>query len=128
LDKLNEYYNRVQSQAYSSIATICDPRFNFNVFNILMPTSADNVKKAKIKSGFKTAFFKYQDREVGIKAAKLCKEQENASEIQPNNNEEDKLSDAELYQKGPLELDTETELTRYLKLPTMVQETDIYQY
>jgi DNA mismatch repair ATPase MutS len=24
-----------------------------------MPTSTDNAKKAKIKSGFKTAFFKY---------------------------------------------------------------------
>ena len=57
LDKLNEYYNGVQSHAHSSIATICDPRFNFNVFNILMLNSTNNTKKAKIKSGFKTAFF-----------------------------------------------------------------------
>jgi hypothetical protein len=35
LDKLNEYYNAVQSHAHSSIATICDPWFNLNVFNIL---------------------------------------------------------------------------------------------
>ena len=59
LDKLNEYYNGVQSHAHSGIATICDPRFNFNVFNILMPTLADNAKKAKIKSGFKSVFFQY---------------------------------------------------------------------
>jgi hypothetical protein len=59
LDKLNEYYNRVQSHAHLSIATICNPQFNFNVFNILMPNSTDNAKKAKIKSRFKTAFFKY---------------------------------------------------------------------
>ena len=32
LDKLNEYYNDLNSHAHSSIATICDPRFNFHVF------------------------------------------------------------------------------------------------
>ena len=45
-----------------------------------MPSSTDNAKKAKIKSGFKTAFFQYQDREIGIKAARILKEQENALE------------------------------------------------
>jgi hypothetical protein len=128
LDKLNEYYNGLQLHAHSSIATICDPRFNFNVFNILMPASTDNAKKAKIKSGFKTAFFKYQDWEVGIKAARFRKEQENAPEIQPDDDDEGELSDAELYQNGPLELDTEIELTRYLKLPAMPRETNIYHY
>jgi hypothetical protein len=38
------------------------------------------------------------------------------------------LSDAELYQSGPLDVETETELTRYLKLPAMPQETNIYLY
>ena len=116
-DKLNEYYNGVQSHAHSSIATICDPRFNFNVFNILMPNSTDNVKKAKIKSGFKAVFFKYQDWEVGIKAARILKEREDALETQPDEDEE--LSDAELYWASPLEFDTKTEFTRYLKLPVM---------
>jgi hypothetical protein len=59
LDKLNKYYNRMQSHAHSSIATICDLQFNFNVFNILMPSSTNNTKKAKIKFKFKTAFFQY---------------------------------------------------------------------
>jgi hypothetical protein len=126
-DKLNEYYNSVQSHTHSSIATICDPRFNFNVFNILMPNSADNAKKAKIKSGFKTAFFQYQDREVGIKAARILKEKEDAPETQPDD-DDGELSDAELYRSGPLELDTETELTRYLKLPLMPRETNIYNF
>lgn len=83
-----------------------------------MPSSTDNAKKAKIKSGFKTAFFQYQDREVGIKAARILKEQEDAPETQ-HDDDDDELSDAELYQSGPLELDTETEFTRYLKLPVM---------
>jgi hypothetical protein len=126
LDKLNEYYNGLQLHAHSSIATICDPQFNFNVFNILMLT--DNAKKAKIKLGFKAAFYQYQDWEVGIKGARLRKEQENALEIQPDDDDEDELLDAELYQNGPLDLNTETELTWYLKLPAMPRETNIYHY
>lgn len=118
LDKLNEYYNRVQSHAHSSIATICDLRFNFNVFNILMPNSTDNAKKVKIKSRFKAVFFKYQDWEVGIKAARILKEREDALETQLDEDEE--LLDVELYRAGPLELDTETEFTQYLKLPVML--------
>jgi hypothetical protein len=39
-----------------------------------MPTSADNAKKAKIKSEFKAAFYQYQDWEAGIKAARILKE------------------------------------------------------
>jgi hypothetical protein len=87
----------------------------------------DNVKKAKIKSGFKTVFYKYQERELKIKAARICKEQQDVPEIQPDN-DDDELSDAELYQTGLLDLDTETELTRYLKLLAMLRETNIYQY
>jgi hypothetical protein len=129
LDKLNEYYNAVQSHAHSSIAMICDPWFNFNVFNILMPSSTNNAKKAKIKSGFKIAFFQYQDREVGIKAARILKEQEDVLETQHHDdNKDDKLLDAELYRSGPLELDTETEFTRYLKLLVMPQETNIHHF
>ena len=85
-----------------------------------MLSSTDNAKKAKIKSGFKTAFFQYQDREVGIKAARILKEQEDAPETQHHDDDkDDELSDAELYRSGPLELDTETELTWYLKLLVM---------
>jgi hypothetical protein len=110
-----------------SIATICALRFNFNMFNILMPNSADNAKKAKIKSRFKTAFFQYQDWEVGIKAARILKEKEDALETQPDVDDRE-LSDTELYQSGPLELDTETELTWYLKLPLMPRETNIHNF
>jgi len=93
-----------------------------------MPNSTDNAKKAKIKSGFKTAFFQYQDREVGIKAARILKEKEDAPETQPDDDNDGELSDAELYRAGPLEFDTETEFTKYLKLPVMPRETDIYYY
>ena len=89
----------------------------------------NNAKKAKIKLRFKTAFYKYQKQEVAIKDARFRKEQEDALEIQlDNNNKEGELLDAELYQSGPLNVKTETELPRYLKLPAMPRETNIYLY
>ena len=72
-------------------------------------------------------FFQYQDREVGTKAAKILKEQEDAPETQ-HDDDDDELSDAELYRSGPLKLDTETEFTRYLKLPVMPRETNIHHF
>jgi hypothetical protein len=47
---------------------------------------------------------------VEIKAARFCKEQENALKTQLDD-DEDELLDAELYQTGPLDLNTKTELT-----------------
>ena len=130
LDKLNEYFNKYLGHGYLSIATICDPRFNFNIFSLVFENSREeNNKKAKLKSHFKTCFYQYQDRENDIRRAKLIQEQRDAPETQDNEAEaEDDESDAELYQRGPHALDTETELTRYLKQPLIDRNTDIYQY
>ena len=65
---------------------------------------------------------------MGIKAARILKQNENALETQEDDDNDDELSDAELYRTSPLELETETELTRYLKLPVMERETNIYHY
>ena len=74
-------------------------------------------------------FFQYQDREVGIKAARILKEQEDALETQHyNDDKDDELLDVELYWSGLLELDTKTELTWYLKLLVMPQETNIHHF
>jgi hypothetical protein len=60
LDKMNEYFKESLTHPCSSVATICDPRFNVNVFNLVMESSRDdNAKKAKIKSHFKTCFYQY---------------------------------------------------------------------
>jgi hypothetical protein len=66
---------------------------------------------------------------VGIKAARILKQNKDALEtqdIEDDNDEEQ--SDAELYRTSPLELDTKTEFTRYLKFLVMPRETDVYQY
>jgi hAT family C-terminal dimerisation region len=43
-------------------------------------------------------------------------------------NDDKELSNAELYRTSPLEFDTKTEFTKYLKLLVMPRETDIYHY
>jgi hypothetical protein len=74
----------------------------------------DNAKNAKLKSYFKTCFYQYQDYENAIKHTKLI--QINALDYQDLDDEvEDKESDVKLYQRGPRELDLESELTKYLK-------------
>jgi hypothetical protein len=74
-----------------------------------------------------STFFQYQDCEVGIKAARILKEQEDTLESQYDDND-DELLDAEFYWSSPLELDTKTEFTWYLKLLVMSQETNIHHF
>jgi hypothetical protein len=74
-----------------------------------------------------STFFQYQDREEGIKAARILKEQKDTPGTQ-HDDDDDELSDAELYRSSPLELDTETEFTRYLKLPVVPRETNIRRF
>ena len=74
-----------------------------------------------------STFFQYQDREVGIKAARILKEQEDTLETQHDDND-DELLDAELYRSSPLELDTKTEYTWYLKLLLISRETNIHHF
>jgi hypothetical protein len=57
---------------------------------------------------------------VGINAARILKQNENALETQADDDgDDDELSDVELYRTSPLELETKIELTQYLKLLVM---------
>ena len=125
LEKLDKYYNAILTYGHISIATICDPRFNFNVFNIVMESNReDNGKKARIKGHFKNYFYKYQDWESNIKHARFLKEQAKALEIQEDEAKEEE-SNVGLYWKGPTELDSKMELIKYLK--QLVQPRDTTQ-
>jgi hypothetical protein len=91
------------------------------VFNLVIKSSRDdNAKKAKIRSHFKTCFYQYQDREIAVKHARFLKEQQDALEtLEDEENKDEDESDAELYQKGLIELDPKTEFTKYLKQPVL---------
>ena len=60
--------------------------------------------------------------------SQTLQQNENAPETQEDDDNDDELSDAELYRTSPLELETEIKLTQYLKLPVMERETNIYHY
>jgi hypothetical protein len=127
LDKLTEYFTESLNHPCASVATICDPRFNVNIFNIMLnPGHQDNLKKAKIKGHFRTCFSQYQEREAEIKRVKFIREQQDAPETQEDSEGEE--SDAELYRKGPIDPDPDTEVTKYFRQQVMPRETDIYQF
>jgi hypothetical protein len=66
---------------------------------------------------------------VGIKAVRILKQNEDTLETRDiDDNDDEEQSDAELYKTNPLELDTKTEFTRYLKLLVIPRETDMYNY
>src|SRR5690349_3587440 len=46
-NKLDTYYSLVTNQglSHSSIATICDPRFNLSIYEFYMPDSIDAIKR-----------------------------------------------------------------------------------
>jgi hypothetical protein len=93
LEKLNESYNYFGAHPHAGIATICDPRFNYGVFNRSLPEWTGNAKKAKIMSNFKNCFIKYEDQKQAIRAARVLKEASERPKDSGNGTQDD-LSDA----------------------------------
>jgi len=125
IDKLNEYYNLLHSSTYAGIATICDPRFNFSVFQVVLPSSQDDRKRQKLRLNMKECYTRYQQREQAIRRLKL---HENPAPTTQDPKDDDELSDAELYRSAPAVPETETELERYLGQERLPRDIDIYQY
>jgi Domain of unknown function (DUF4413) len=71
IDKLSEYYNMLHNTTYARIATICDPRFNFSVFQVVLPSSLDDRKRQKLRLNMKECYTRYQQREQAIWRSKL---------------------------------------------------------
>jgi hypothetical protein len=69
-----------------------------------------------------------QGRNVLNPHSQTLQQNENTLETQEDDDNDDELSDAELYRTSPLELEIEIKLTQYLKLPVMERETNIYHY
>jgi hypothetical protein len=71
--KLDEYYKMIKKQDFAVVATVCDPQFNFNVFqNLYKDSSNANIHKIRIQKQFTETFVKYQQRERALKAAAIA--------------------------------------------------------
>jgi hAT family protein len=122
--KLSGYYTLIRGQSHAVVATICDPRFNLNVFKILWPKQADDIKRARILVQFKEVFYHYQQREQKIKAATIqatVKEETIVLDVQEIDSEDELFA-------AQGDTDSETEWSRWIKQKPMPQNTNILKY
>lgn len=64
MNKLNDYYTLATNQSVSdsSMATICDPRLNLQVFEWLWPGSIGTEKRRRAKDAFHRCYNDYKHR------------------------------------------------------------------
>ena len=122
LKKLNEYYNNLNSHAHASIATIYDPRFNISVFRVVLPASTDDRKRERICKNMGDCYATYLQREQTMQRARQLQQPLLTIE------DEEELSDAELYRGAPMAPQHESELNRYLGQERVPRDTNVYQY
>jgi hypothetical protein len=119
---LNDCYHELSGHSHSAIATILDPRFNIGVFDIVLPSSAYNRKKAKMRTDFKDCYYKYQEA-IQVRSSKRAADAEKAVELALKDDD----SDAELYSKQPKEFENEIEWKQWLKQPVVERKTEVLQ-
>ena len=123
ISKLEEYYTLATSQraSHSIVATICDPRLNWNVFNILWTASSDDIKKRRARKQWEECYHKYSAREHELSGFQI------QASIEDTEDPEDPDSEDELYvTKGNPVI--EAEWIRWLKEPVVGKEVDICKY
>jgi hypothetical protein len=114
----------IKKQDFAVVATVCDPRFNFNVFHNLYKDSPHaNTHKIRIQKQFTKTFVKYQHRERALKAAAVA-----AIAVEVDIDEVaiqlDSDSEADLFQLQGV-LNTKAEYTKWMKQQPITQETNI---
>jgi hypothetical protein len=93
--KLEEYCTLATSQreSHSVIATICDPRLNWNVFNILWNSTGDELKKRRARKQWEECYYQYSVREkklIGFRIQALS-EIDAIQEVEDEPDSEDEL-------------------------------------
>jgi hypothetical protein len=122
--KLDEYYKMIKKQDFAVVATVCDPRFNFNVFHNLYKDSPHaNTHKIRIQKQFAETFAKYQRRERALKAAAVAARIDEV-DIDEVAIQLDSDSEADLFQPQGV-VNSEAECTKWMKQQPIARETDI---
>lgn len=98
-NKLDDYFSLATSQrsSHSTVATICDPRFNFSIFDFYLPESFHNTSKERARAQFAACYNKYKARDNDIQAEEM--------DIRLNSRGED----------TPQEVDSEDEMFKHRK-------------
>jgi hypothetical protein len=126
-DKLHEYYLLIRKQNYSAVATICDLRFNMNVFQVLWPGLTGNANKNRVRLQFIDVFMEYQRRENAIQAKSRALGNDNSITIATIGSTIESDSESDLF-KPRNAIDLETEFTRWMKQQPMKRDIDILRY
>ena len=128
INKLEEYYNISQKAPHLAVATVCDLRFNFNVFNILQPTESqgDKDKRAGIKRHFQSCYSQYNDQETHVKAVAALEAISNESvDLELEDDDADSIDELFVNQ-GTFNADIEW--NKWIKQPPVAQEVEILDY
>jgi hypothetical protein len=115
----------LHSTTHARVATICDLRFNYSVFQVVLPSSTKDRKRQKLCTNMKDCYHLYLQRAQAIRRSEI---QENPPLAAQNAKSEEELSDAKLYRNAPAIPETETELEQYLSQERVPREVDIYQF
>jgi hAT family C-terminal dimerisation region len=111
----------IKKQNFATVATICDPRFNFNVFQNLYQGAIGNAHKTRIQKQFQDVFVQYEQRELGLQAAVA------EAGIPLIANDSDHDSESDLF-KPRGTADFETEYAKWMKQQLIKRDTDILRY
>src|SRR5450432_1003986 len=122
-DKLYNYYLLIRKQNYGSVATICDPRFNLNVFLNLWPEPTSIPDRNRVRLQFIEAYTQYERREKAIQAENIG--ESTTIDAITSNIESDSESD-HFKPRNPINF--ENEYTKWMKQQPMKKETDILRY
>jgi hypothetical protein len=119
--KIDKYYNIIRIQNFAVVATICDPRFNFNIFQNLYQDTNKNIYKIQIQKQFQDIFVKYKQQELELQAAVV------AVGTLPITYNSEYNSESDLFKpRGTTSF--ETEYTKWIKQQPIKRNTDILQY
>jgi hypothetical protein len=129
LKKLDEYYTLAtnQQRSHSTIATICDPWYNFNIFDIIWPTSTQDTRKRRSKAQWQDCYHSYAGKASDIHAAKIIEslQDKDSSSSKSQKTETDSEDELCVSQRKP---DLDPEWKCWMNEQTLGPKTDVLKF